>query len=588
MKWKNLICFFKKAWNETRSYLFLCVIRNIFTALVSLTNSIGIGIIIHALTSGNTQKQIVLSILWYLAANLSINLINETLKLFENNAMRKASNTMQYEYMQDCIDIDYHFVQESNILNMKQRSMLGHPAFSINIYGECINNLLQILGVISIFAVLSPLFIQIILTISLFLILASLCVQKYEYKFKQEKVEDDRKLKYIYDVMTKYVYAKEIRINNAQYYFTNKYTEVFLRQVHKIKQLVSQKNCILLFNVLLSSIQLGIMYLYFTYQVCTARIDIGEYTILLASSTLLTKMILSIFSNIGLISNTLNAFEFYQEYKKTVNQNSIVRKGKTIVDWRSEKFDIGNSIKFENVSFIYPNSNEFVLKNINFEIQANQKVAIVGLNGSGKTTLIKLLLRLYSPTTGKITLDGVDISEIPYQIYTQQISTVLQDFYLFSYSIQENIIFDRPFCSHKLSECINKSGLSSKIGTLPKGMNTSVFRDLDDEGIEFSGGESQKLAIARAIYKNAQILVMDEPTSSLDAIAEYELFTRLYDISKSKTTIFISHRLSSTSFCDNIIVLDKGTIVEQGSHQRLLEQNGFYANLFSLQAKYYK
>ena len=242
----------------------------------------------------------------------------------------------------------------------------------------------------------------------------------------------------------------------------------------------------------------------------------------------------------------------------------------------------------ENFSFTYPGRQKAALESLNLSIEAGQFVTICGPSGSGKTTLIKLLLRIYHPTQGRITLNGVDIADIPYRQYTSRIGVVLQDFSLFAYSLKENIIFDGDFNFEKLHEVIDKSGLTSKVEKLPNGIDTAIYRELDDNGIEFSGGEGQKLAFARALYKNADILILDEPTGALDPIAEYQLFSRLNDVSDNKTTVFISHRLSSTHFCDNIVVLQNGSIIEQGSHVELMNQNGFYADLFNTQARYYK
>ena len=217
-----------------------------------------------------------------------------------------------------------------------------------------------------------------------------------------------------------------------------------------------------------------------------------------------------------------------------------------------------------------------------------EKLGIVGLNGSGKTTLIKLLCRLYDPTQGRITLNDIDIRKIPHDEYTKLIGIVLQDFCLFAYSVRENVVFDGQLDETHLYESIEKSGLSDKIMSLPNGANTSIYKTLDDEGIEFSGGEGQKLALARAIYKNAGIMILDEPTSALDPLAELALFSRLADIADGRTTLFISHRLSSTKFCDRILVLSDGKIAEIGSHDTLMEKDGIYADLFHTQAKYYE
>ena len=210
------------------------------------------------------------------------------------------------------------------------------------------------------------------------------------------------------------------------------------------------------------------------------------------------------------------------------------------------------------------------------------------MNGSGKTTLVKLLCRLYEPTEGYITLNGMDIRNIPITQYTEYLGIVLQDFMLFAYSVKENIVFDKSFDEKKLEQSIEKSGLKAKISSLNCGASTSISKILDENGIDFSGGEGQKLALARALYKDASFLILDEPTSALDPIAEYELFKNFSDIAEGKTTFFISHRLSSTRFCDRIFVLDDGMICESGDHDELLQKKGVYAELYESQAKYYR
>lgn len=584
-KLKNLLYYFRKSWQMSRSYLIATLIRNIFTALISLLGVVGLGIVIDALSKGKSKKEVITVIIIYLSANLTVTLINQILMLLENNAMRKASNVLQYQYMRDCVDIDYHYVQDGEVLNMKRKSMLSHPAFSLNYLGNCLNDLVQLIGVISVFLLLSPIFIVIVLAISSILIWLTTYTQKCDYEFMNERVEDDRKLAYLYEVMTKYKYAKEIRINNAGEYINNKYCSVFSDQVKKLKQLLRKKLGVNFLSVLLSCIQAAVMYFYFTYQVVSGSINIAEYSIMLASTTLFTAALLSLFENIGMINNALKATDIYREYEETLKNNCSIKDSNELPE-----IDIDFSravLQFENVSFRYPSLESDTLKNINLEIAPGKKIGIVGLNGSGKTTLIKLILRLYKPTEGRITLGGIDISEIPYRQYSKYLGVVLQDFSLFAYSFKENLVFNGEYDEKKLFSSIEKSGLSEKVNSMPNGIDTSIYRDLDQNGIELSGGEGQKLAMARAMYKDTAILILDEPSSALDAIAEYELFSRLCETAKGKTTIFISHRLSSTLFCDNIVVIDKGTVIEQGTHSELMGKNGFYTELYHSQAKYY-
>ena len=279
--------------------------------------------------------------------------------------------------------------------------------------------------------------------------------------------------------------------------------------------------------------------------------------------------------------------DIYRDYEETLKNNSLIRETSELPE---KEINMKNAtIRFENVSFRYSNTDTDTLRNISFSVKPGQRLAIVGLNGAGKTTLIKLLLRLYKPTEGKITLDGVGIMEIPYKQYSRYVSTVLQDFALFSYSVKENIVFDQAYDDVQFWDSIEKSGLVDKLTNLPNGVDTSVNRDLDDGGIEFSGGEGQKLATAHAIYKDAPLFILDEPTAALDPIAEATLFSRFDEITRGKTTIFITHRLSSTTFCDDILVLCDGAIIEQGSHETLLSKaDGTYAKLYRSQMQYYE
>ena len=229
-----------------------------------------------------------------------------------------------------------------------------------------------------------------------------------------------------------------------------------------------------------------------------------------------------------------------------------------------------------------------MLSNVSLTIRDKEKLSIVGSNGAGKTTLIKLLCCLYEPTEGVILYNGIDISTIPYEDYIRKLSVVFQDFQLFAFTMEENIVLNRERDEEQLLEAVRKSGLEEKLKSLPKGAATPVGKDFDEEGIEFSGGEGQKLVTARAYYKNAPVVVLDEPTAALDPISENQMYCRFHEIMKDKTAIFISHRLASTRFCDRIAVFSEGKIVECGTHEQLMDRQGLYCEMFQKQAAYYK
>lgn len=244
--------------------------------------------------------------------------------------------------------------------------------------------------------------------------------------------------------------------------------------------------------------------------------------------------------------------------------------------------------EFKHVWFKYPNCEEYVLKDVNLKWRIGEKMALVGRNGSGKSTLIKLLCRLYDATKGEITLNGIDIRKYSYEEYVELFSVVFQDSKLFSFSLAENVAADTEFDSQRVENCVRKAGLSERLDSMPDGINTYLYKDFNENGVEISGGEAQKLCLARAIYKGSPFIVLDEPTAALDPISEYDIYTKFNSIVGTRTAIYISHRLSSCRFCDDITVLDNGSIAERGSHDQLIDKSGIYAAMWAAQAEYYK
>ncbi len=245
-------------------------------------------------------------------------------------------------------------------------------------------------------------------------------------------------------------------------------------------------------------------------------------------------------------------------------------------------------IEFRNVSFKYPRTENYVLRNVNLKFRIGEKLAVVGMNGSGKTTFIKLLCRLYDPTEGEILLNNVDIRKYDYEEYMSIFSVVFQDFKLFSFGLGQNVAASFDYDEELAKKCLEKAGFYNRLQRMKKGLETSIYKDLDEEGVEISGGEAQKIALARALYKNAPFIILDEPTAALDPVAEYEVYSKFNEIVQDKTAIYISHRLSSCRFCDVIAVFDDGQIVQRGVHDKLLQDmHGRYYELWKAQAQYY-
>ena len=240
------------------------------------------------------------------------------------------------------------------------------------------------------------------------------------------------------------------------------------------------------------------------------------------------------------------------------------------------------------MSFRYPDTDQWALRHVNIRFRVGSRLAVVGRNGSGKTTFIKLLCRLYDPTEGEILLNGIDIRKYRYDDYMRIFSVVFQDFKLLALPLGENVAGAANYDRARAEKCLTDAGFGDRLSAMPRGLDTWLYKDLNEDGVDISGGEAQKIAIARALYKDAPFLILDEPTAALDPVAEAEIYSKLNDIVEDRTAVYISHRLSSCKFCDEIAVFEGGWIVQQGSHEALLaEEGGTYSTLWHAQAQYY-
>ena len=277
--------------------------------------------------------------------------------------------------------------------------------------------------------------------------------------------------------------------------------------------------------------------------------------------------------------------EFLKPVYRFLDMPNSMYQGSLTTEKRSDwKYDI----EFRDVSFRYPGIDTWALRHVSMKFRVGERLAVVGENGSGKTTFIKLLCRLYDPTEGEILLNGIDIRKYRYDDYLALLSVVFQDFRLLAQPLGSNVAAAEDFDRARAEECLEKAGFGERLAQLPKGLDTCLYRDFEADGVEISGGEAQKIALARVLYQDAPFIVLDEPTAALDPEAEAEIYTKFNDIVEDKTAIYISHRLSSCRFCDKIAVFDRGTVVQQGAHDVLVKAEGKYRDLWEAQAQYYQ
>lgn len=297
-----------------------------------------------------------------------------------------------------------------------------------------------------------------------------------------------------------------------------------------------------------------------------------------------------IISYFAVYSDIKNNTKFVEDYLAYFDIPQKMYQGKIPVEkwFMCKGGDNEYEIEFRNVSFKYPSADFYALKNVSMKFKVGQKLAVVGMNGSGKTTFIKLLCRLYDPTEGEILLNGVNIKKYDYDDYLSLFSVVFQDFKLFSFPLGQNVAASALCDTAKAISCLEKAGFGGRLNSMPDGINTCLYKDFEETGVEISGGEAQKIALARALYKDAPFIVLDEPTAALDPIAEFEIYSKFNDIVEDKTAVYISHRLSSCRFCDSIAVFDNGRIIQRGSHDELVaDESGKYRELWFAQAQYY-
>ena len=405
------------------------------------------------------------------------------------------------------------------------------------------------------------------------------------YNCDQIEVRKGRIYWFFHNLIYNYSMGKDIRIFKMFDVIQKKGTEARDDIESAQKQAIRDTTKIGAWAQLAHNIFIVAVYSYVGIKAIYGMITIGEVTKYISAITLLQTQISVVFSLIIQI-NTQHIY--LESYHKLMDIQNEKYEGQLPVE---KRLDNEYELEFRNVSFHYPNNDRLVLKNISFQLKLGQKLAIVGANGAGKTTFIKLLCRLYDPTEGEILLNGIDIRKYDYDEYIRLFSIVFQDYKIFSFSVAENVAAGPEFDKEKVIKSLQDAGIYTRVQNMKSGIDSKLLKDQqdgDEEGIEISGGEKQKIALARALYRDAPLVILDEPTSALDPMAEQDIYTRFNDMVTEKTAVFISHRMSSCRFCDEIVVFDAGQIVQNGTHDMLVaDEGGDYQKMWEAQAQYY-
>ena len=403
---------------------------------------------------------------------------------------------------------------------------------------------------------------------------------KVQQSFFERNVVWNRRYSYWFTMVFNYSLGKYIRLYDMQKMLSAKVGQASDNMENEFYTLRDKLLKISWIPIVVNVILQFVTYAYVGLKAVFKLISVGDSMKYVGAYTNLAQSvqnIAGIFTELDIESKYLAYFYDYMAIENKRYEGTIPTE---------KRDDNVFEIEFRDVSFKYLNTETYALRHVNQKITLGSKTAVVGKNGAGKTTFIKLLCRLYEPTEGQILLNGVDIRYYDYKDYAKLFGVVFQDFNLFSATIGENVASSDEYDEKLVIECLDKAGFGERLEKMPDGIRTNIYQ-YEENGVEISGGEAQKLAIARALYKDAPFVILDEPTSALDPVAEYEIYQHFDQMVQDKTSIYISHRMSSCRFCDNILVFDEGQIIESGSHEKLMKENGLYSQLWNAQAQYY-
>ena len=546
--------------------------------------------IILGIETGTEAKPILLSIL---TAGLLITACKIIIQILETKLMALGSRPLFHIYSvpvnKKMFELNYQTLispeVQTKITKVKNIVMTGSSGGPFHFFGLNLSFLLTAIagafffssGIISIDLIL----LFIVLASGTVNLLYGIYTGKYTQKNMEDRGDDEKKESYILTTAEDRRFAKDIRL----YKMKDWLIENFEHYHGRVKKFLKAESNVQaggkILNALMIFIRDVFAYIYLIYQLNAGTIAVSQFVFLIGLvmefSKWMDAIVLQI-SNLIIFNSELSQIRIF------LNTPDEKTGGELTVNDTGEK----PSIEFKNLSFRYSENAAWIFKDFNLKIDAGEKLALVGINGAGKTTLMHLLMGLLEPTEGSVLIDGKNSTDFKKEEYYNLFSPVFQDINIFPETFAANIAGTENINEEKLKDAITSSGLNEMVSNLPNGSQTILVKESNDEAIDLSGGQNQRMLLARALYKNAKINILDEPTAALDPIAESKIYEEYDAMSKEKTSIFISHRLASTKFCDRIILLEHGKIIEEGTHNELMNQNKTYRKMYDVQSKYYR
>lgn len=587
----NIKFSFCNMWKWSKSYIFLCLFLSLSQPLLGIISLLFDRFLINSLFSKEKSLFAVFIVYTLILCAVYIFLsylqskfdaLNNSVQMNYQYLLYEKNMKTDYENVEN-VDCNNDFVIAYNDTNTNDcapvkiiRTLFGLIAsiVSIFLYGAIVSTMsLYLLLFIILCAIMSYLF--------------NVLNQKYYEKNKEKIALLDRKLGYVYSITENYEFAKDIRLYNYK-----KLLFPFYNSVRRIRMIwegkLAKRNLLLMtLLALLLIFQQALMYYFAVKKLIDNSLMPGDFIYYITSIGVFSSCVSRLFEDISVIHILSIKIEYYLKYFK-IKDKYKYEDGISIPSQNNSC-----KIEFKNVCYRYPGAEKDTVHNISFVINSGDKIALVGLNGAGKTTIIKLLCGLYYPTSGTILLNDIPIENYNILDYYSIISPVFQDMHLLPVTIGEFIQSDfDDICSNeiiknKIDKAVEYSGLKNKVQSLPNGVDSRLMKGIFSDSIDLSGGEKQSLMIARAIYKDSPFVLLDEPASALDPIAENNLYKTCDVLFKDKCVIFVSHRMSSTSFCDKIMLISDNVIKEFGTHDELMKKDGLYAEMYKMQSQYY-